>query len=155
MTIIWKPKTTTKNPGVLSGMQQVLKNANAAWKARAYDFFEAYLKTHEFLDGGVVYAEFLAAGNPKPHHPNCWGAIIASCAARGWMKKMGRHRIRSSVSRCHMHAFCRWRSLLFKGPKTYYDPLVDILKRFHCYEINGKQALQEAFEAGIEYEKCN
>ena len=36
--------------------------------------------------------QFLARGNPHPHHPNVWGAMWLHCVNEGWVEKTGRFR---------------------------------------------------------------
>lgn len=95
------------------GMQRALDNEKAEWIEAFLKFAEKWAEKNPLFKCEDLRADFIAAGNPPPHHPNVYGAIAQHITKRG----IGIFvcYVKSVSPKTHGHPVAQYRSLKFKG----------------------------------------
>lgn len=124
-------------------------------KAIAVNFIKAFAADVQYFNGGTVLAAFRESGLPGADLDwrNTWGALISSCAKKGWFIRAGRVAPESPQS--HTATLVQWESRLFRGVPslsgvTVHEQLVNLRKAVFLRKMDLMTALQKAFNLGAE-----
>ena len=94
----------------LEGQKRALENAGVKWRHAIRFVVLANLRDYHQITSDDVRQWAIEWGIPDPPHPNAWGGLFTSLAAKGLIRDTG-DRVRTKLRDGHRRKITVWRVL--------------------------------------------